>query len=343
MSYRSVRKPGDEEIAELRRMKRQEVGRVAVRAHIILLSSRGYSASEIADIHDVTGPMVYKWFDRFDKEGPSGLYDRKRDGRPKKITEEVEEEIERLLEKDPTEEGENATRWTTDRIAEHLDRELDVDVHPETVRDALSRLEYSWTRPRRELPPSDPEAYQKRLTAIVEAVAEADKETSVLVEDETILKRFPPLRRMWQPVAEQRAVRGPEENDDFTLYGSLDLTSGQTYIEAFEKGRSDYTIRYLESLLEETEGKVLLIWDQATWHTSGQVTEWPENTGRTQTHLLPVRSPEANPMEDLWRELKEQVAACLERSLDALLESCREYFETLSPEQSLRTAGPYLN
>jgi len=52
---------------------------------------------------------------------------------------------------------------------------------------------------------------------------------------------------------------------------------------------------------------------------------------------------EANPMEDLWRELKEQVAACLERSLEALLESCQEYFEVLSPEQSLRTTGLYLN
>ncbi len=104
--------------------------------------------------------MVYKWFDRFDEEGPSGLYDRERDGRPPKITEEVEKEIERLLEENPTEEGENATRWTTDRIAEHLDQELDVDVHLETVRDAPGRLEYSWTRPRRELPPTDPEAYQ---------------------------------------------------------------------------------------------------------------------------------------------------------------------------------------
>ncbi len=168
-------------------MKRQEVGRVAVRAHIVLLSSRGRSASEIARIHDVTGPMVYKWFDRFDEEGPSGLYDRDRDGRPKKITEEVEAEIERLLEGDPTDEGDNATRWTTDRVAEHLDQELGANVHPETVRDALDRLEYSWTRPRRELPPTDPEAYRKRLAAIVEAVAEADEETSVLVEDETIL------------------------------------------------------------------------------------------------------------------------------------------------------------
>jgi transposase len=343
MSHRTVREPTDEELEELKRMKRQEVGRVAVRAHIVLLSSRGYSASQIAKIHDVTGPMVYKWFDRFDEEGPSGLYDRDRDGRPKKITDEVEEEIERLLEGDPTEEGENATRWTTDRIAEYLDRELDVDVHPETVRDALDRLEYSWTRPRRELPPTDPEAYRKRLAAIVEAVAEADEESSVLVEDETILKRFPPLRRMWQPVGEQRAARVPEENDDFTLYGTLDLTSGQTYIEAFEKGRSDCATQYLESLLEETAGKVLLIWDQATWHMSGQVAEWLDGADRIETCLLPVRSPEANPMEDLWRELKEQVAACLERSLDALLESCQKYFEALSPEQSVRTAGLYLN
>lgn len=116
-----------------------------------------------------------------------------RRGRAKRITEEVEEEIERLLEGDPadenpTEEGENATRWTTGRIAEHLERELGADAHPETVRDAPGRLEYNWVHPRRELSPTDPEAYRKRLTAIVRAVAEADEETSVLVEDETILR-----------------------------------------------------------------------------------------------------------------------------------------------------------
>jgi hypothetical protein len=44
-------------------------------------------------------------------------------------------------------------------------------------------------------------------------------------------------------------------------------------------------------------------------------------------------------MEDLWRELKQQVKACLERSLGALLESCRRYFQNLSPQQALRTAG----
>ncbi|MCS4159607.1 IS630 family transposase [Salinibacter ruber] len=343
MSHRTVREPTEQEHKELKRMKRQEVGRVSTRAHIILLSSRGYSAPQISEIHDVTGPMVYKWMDRFDEEGPSGLYDRDREGRPPKIDEEVEQEIERLLEGNPTEEGENATRWTTDRIAEHLDRELDVDVHPETVRDALNRLDYSWTRPRRKLPPVDSEAYRKRLEAIVEAVSQAGPDASVLVEDETTIKRFPPLRRQWQPVGEQHPVMVPDSNEDFTLYGTLDLTSGATHARAYEKGRSDYTIQYLESLLEATTGEVLLIWDQAKWHTSKKVRRWLEKHDRIETHLLPVRSPETNPMEDLWRELKERVAACLERSLDTLLESARQYLSNLSGNQALRTAGLYIN
>ena len=106
-------------------------------------------------------------------------------------------------------------------MAEHLKRELGVDVHPETVREALSRLEYSWTRPRRKLPPVDPDAYRKRLEAIVEAVSQAGPDASVLVEDEATLKRFPPLRRQWQPVGEQLPVRVPESNDDVTLQGTL--------------------------------------------------------------------------------------------------------------------------
>lgn len=62
--------PTGEERAKLDRMKEQEVGRVAMRARMVLLSSRGLSAPKVADLLDVTHPMVYKWLDRFDREGP---------------------------------------------------------------------------------------------------------------------------------------------------------------------------------------------------------------------------------------------------------------------------------
>ena len=82
MSHRTIREPSEDERSELKRIKREEIGRVAMRAHMMLLSDRGLSAFDIADLHDVTHPTVYKWMDRFDEEGPEGLFDRDREGRP---------------------------------------------------------------------------------------------------------------------------------------------------------------------------------------------------------------------------------------------------------------------
>ncbi|MCS4152168.1 transposase [Salinibacter ruber] len=85
------------------------------------------------------------------------------------------------------------------------------------------------------------------------------------------------------------------------------------------QGTAKCTIQYLESLLQATRGEVLLVWDQAKWHTSKKVRKWLDKHDRIETHLLPAWSPDTNPMEDLWRELFRRVAACLERSLDTLL------------------------
>ena len=337
MSHRTVREPTDKEHTELKRMKRQEIGRVGVRAHIILLSSRGHTAPEIAEVHEVTHPMVYKWFDRFDEEGPAGLYDRDREGRPPKIDEEAEEELKRVLEAPPTEEGYERARWTTPALAEHLKRKLGTDVHPETVREALHRLEYSWKRPRRDLP-DDPD-YEEHIAEIDRAIANVDPATTVLFEDETELKRFPPLRRAWMPRGEQRKVAVPKSNDKFALYGALNVLTGETYAEPYPKGRSDHTKSFLRQVLSRVEGKVLLVWDRARWHTSGAVEELICEHDRLDVLLLPKRSPEDNPVEDLWRELKNVVAANLERSLEALKAACRTFFDNLSPKQALRTSG----
>jgi transposase len=190
MKPRFVRDPTDEEHQALRQMKRQDVGRVATRAHLVLLSSRGYRVPAITDIHRVTDETVYKWLDRFDAEGPGGLRDRKREGRPPEIGEEAEEELRCVLAGPPTEKGYEMTRWTTPTLAEHLRRETGTDVHPETVRGALGRLGFSWKRPRRELPP-DPD-YEAHMAEVECAIEEAGPEVSVLFEDETELRRFPP-------------------------------------------------------------------------------------------------------------------------------------------------------
>ena len=80
-----VRKPSVNERAELRKMARQEVGRVSQRATIILLSERRKKVPELAEIFGVSRATVRLWIHRFNRHGEVGLYDTPRSGRPSSV------------------------------------------------------------------------------------------------------------------------------------------------------------------------------------------------------------------------------------------------------------------
>jgi transposase len=336
---RFARQPTEQEREELERMTQQEVGRVALRAQMILLSARRFTAPEIADIQSTSDVSVYKWLDRFDEEGPQGLYDRPRSGRPPKVDEETKQVIEETMSDPPTEEGYNFTYWTVPLLTEHLQQTLDKAFCPETIRKALHALGFRWRRPRWAVVREDPQKAEL-MWAIWEAIAAAAPETFILIEDETVLKLLPPLRRMWTRKGQQVTVPTPAQNDDICLYGVLDLNSGHTFHAFHDKGRSDYTIAYLEQLLEHyPQQPILLIWDQAPYHTSQAVEEWVADHPRMTTMALPKYAPQLNPVEHIWRQLKEWVTANLTRSLASIQDACDRFFQQYCPHEMLKMAG----
>jgi transposase len=78
-----VTRASDTHIHQLRKMKRKEIGRVSQRAHIVLLSLKELKVPAIASVFEISPSRVRYWLRRFDEEGPGGLYDRQRTGRPK--------------------------------------------------------------------------------------------------------------------------------------------------------------------------------------------------------------------------------------------------------------------
>jgi hypothetical protein len=78
------REPNEEENEELRRMIRQETGRISQRARLILLSSQRRTTTELAAIFSSDKVTVRRWIHRFNVSGPTGLYDEPRPGRPRK-------------------------------------------------------------------------------------------------------------------------------------------------------------------------------------------------------------------------------------------------------------------
>src|SRR5256885_16782019 len=74
----------DEERREVQQVSRQAVGRVALRAQMVLLCARGYRVPQIAQIHDCGEDVVRLWLHRYHAAGIAGLADEPRSGRPPK-------------------------------------------------------------------------------------------------------------------------------------------------------------------------------------------------------------------------------------------------------------------
>ena len=86
--------------------------------------------------------------------------------------------------------------------------------------------------------------------------------------------------------------------------------------------------------------EIYLVVDRATYHRSGIVKEWLAKNIRIHLIYLPPKSPRLNPMEDIWRWLKGEVAANRTYTdLEPLKQGCRENLSSLTPQDALRIAG----
>lgn len=57
------------------------------RCHALLLSHKGYTINQLADIFDVDRDTISNWFERWQSKGLEGLSDAVRSGRPPKLNE----------------------------------------------------------------------------------------------------------------------------------------------------------------------------------------------------------------------------------------------------------------
>jgi transposase len=336
-----VRRPTDEEHAELQLMTRRAVGRVSQRAQMVLLSAQRRTVPQIAAIFCMRKATVRQWLRRFDAEGPAGLYDDVRSGRPRKVTDSVRDALLRMVVQDPAQTGYLATFWTVAMLVLALSKKLGVSISRSTVRSALQALRLRWGRPRLAMPAkTDPQKSAKQW-AIAQAVIEAGPEAAVLYADEARIALLPLLRAMWHWVGQQIRIPTPGSNVSRALFGALNIRTGRWVYQVHEHMYKEDFIAFLEHLLVAyATGTIILIVDNYSSHTAGDVKAWLEAHPRLQLHYLPKYCSHLNPVEGIWLRLKGTIAADrLYGSMTALLEAADGFFQKMTPTQALTWAA----
>jgi transposase len=98
-------------------LKQTKEARIFRRAQAVRNVVKGQRLQTVSDALSFTYSALRKWVHRFASEGIQGLADRPRPGRPPKITCELEQHLNRLVDQDPLQYGSLYSQWSCRELA----------------------------------------------------------------------------------------------------------------------------------------------------------------------------------------------------------------------------------
>ncbi len=318
---------------ELDGMSRQAVGRIALRAQMVLLADRGYSVPHIAAIHTCGEDVVRTWLHRYEQHGVAGLDDHPRSGRPPKerLAGPI---VDAQASQSPPCSGHVQTCWSVGLLTAFLARRFRLRLSRTSVRRSLHRMGWRWARPR--LAPAgvpDPQAEGKRAALASAQIRAVQGQGHLLYLDESDVHLLPLIRARWMKGRRVR-ITTPGTNRRRAFFGALDTVSGRWVCADHERKLAVHFVAFLQQVAATyPSGPLDLALDNAPTHTAKVVERWLAAHPRVHVLWLPTYAAHAaNPVERIWGLMKDAVAADrLAGSIEVLTHAARRFFADLAP------------
>ena len=121
--------------------------------------------------------------------------------------------------------------------------------------------------------------------------------------DESVFGRITDIRSCWCPMGIRPSVSSLKVREYVYVYGAADPIYGDSSF-VIADGCDTVCMNIYLGVLSKAfqDDYILLCADNAGWHTTKNLTV-PDNI---EFFFLPPRTPEMNPMEQIWDELKEK-------------------------------------
>lgn len=138
------------------------------------------------------------------------------------------------------------------------------------------------------------------------------------------------LYRAWFPEGKRVPLPYWKTYEGIKLLGAV-TDCGETFVtEVADSFTSDVTIQFLRALQDEFGEYIHVILDNATYFASNQVSDFIDESS-IQVTYLPTGSPDMNPVEECWRQLKQQLGNRFFGSIDALRPAIHTAIKQIEP------------
>lgn len=294
--------------ARWRRAFAQGDRRLATRIDCLLWLGQGQPVATVTATLGVAESTLYTWLHAFLERGLASLRYRHSPGRPAKLTGTQKDRLRALLAAGPEAAGYATGAWAAPLIQHLIEREFGVLYNVHYVTELLHNLGYSYQKARFVSDHLD-EAGRARWLAQWAAIAQEAlaRGARLLFGDEASFAQWGSLGYTWAPRGEQPLVKTTGRRKGYKVWGVVDWFSGWLFTRGHE-GRftaASYCA-FLAEVLAQSEQPVILVQDGARYHTAKETQRWlAAHAERITVVQLPTYSPDYNPIEHVWRYVKE--------------------------------------
>ena len=282
------------------------IRKIAVHA----VDEKGCSPELVTKVLGMSRSVIYDWINRFRKQGYEGLDTQKASGAVPVVSEEMETWLkETVIEKTPENFGYNTTLWTCDLLASLLAERFGVNVVGATIYYHLRRMDLTYQKPNyiaREQDPAEVERFVNEKFPKIQRFANKIG-ADIGFEDEAGVDLREHAGKTWGARGVRPDVWATGGRGRLNVLSVVTVQGNLNYHVTEKRIDSTEYIQFLEQLIRSRTRPLILIVDGASFHRSKQVRRFVcRHRHQLRLHFLPPYSPERNPDEHVWEEIKDK-------------------------------------
>lgn len=268
----------------------------------------GMTADEIAKVLKVSRASVFDWYKTYRMHGAEALRTKKTRGPKAKLNDGQMSQLFRLITgNDPRQLSFGLALWTRGMIQELIFRQFGIRLSIVSVGTVLARLGMSPQRPLYRAYEQDPEKVSEWKEKIFPQIqSRAKKEgAAIFFADEASVRTNFHAGTTWAPVGKTPVVAGSGKTRSISMVSAIS-PRGELHFEVHESGiRKEEFLDFCKSLIADAGRPVFLIMDNSQVHRSKVLKEYAaQSIGMLSLFFLPPYSPDLNPDEWVWKNVK---------------------------------------
>ena len=308
------------------------------RQNAVKAVQRGEPVSVVARTHNVPLRTIFGWLARYRQGGWQALREGRRSGRPRKVGAELMQWLYAAITLgDPRQYQLAFCLWTLGIVRLVLKKEHGVELSKSAVCRLLQQLGLTPQRPIYRSYKQDPRELEKYLRRTFPQLRRLAKRigAEIYFVDESAVRSDHHRGTTWGAIGQTPVVEDSGDRFGLKLISAVSPRGDMRFAVIEGKMNSDKFIEFLKQLQADAGKPLIVIADNASYHSSGKVQKFARESQAIHLGYLPKYAPELNPDEQVWNHAKARLAKLFIDSAQSLKQSVLNIMRSIQKQSSL--------